>query len=267
MSWTIIAIAVLFSFTFYTIGTWIYRLTFHPLARFPGPKIFAMTSLYSTFIDILDLGPPYISRLPAMHDKYGPIVRAWPNELHIRDDDAYNQIFKVGTKFHKEKTAYIGPLAKGSLNLILETKPAQARRTMISGSFSKEAIRRAEPQVQDYVTKFLTVLQKAVDERTLVDLSLGFMSLTADVVMNHAFQRPLGATDTPNFEFQLVKSSDRFMRTIQLRRLFPNFFDNLLRLSGVIPLTILRVILPGLGHTQWFRGVRCCDFFAFQLSN
>ncbi len=51
----------------------VYRVTFHPLAAFPGPKLAAMTNMYGAFFD-LSLGTSsYVKTLPALHAKYGQI--------------------------------------------------------------------------------------------------------------------------------------------------------------------------------------------------
>ena len=48
----------------------IYRLTLHPLARFPGPRLAAITSLYGASFD-LRKNSCYVKILPGLHDKYG----------------------------------------------------------------------------------------------------------------------------------------------------------------------------------------------------
>jgi hypothetical protein len=68
----------------------IYRIKFHPLAKFPGPRLAALTSMYAGLYD-LPHGSSLCKELPAMHDKYGPIIRIMPNQLHIRDMDSFNQ--------------------------------------------------------------------------------------------------------------------------------------------------------------------------------
>jgi hypothetical protein len=48
------------------------RLVFHPLARFPGPKIAALTSLYEDFHEVHgSANYDYIWRIQKMHDRYG----------------------------------------------------------------------------------------------------------------------------------------------------------------------------------------------------
>lgn len=54
----------------YPIGLFIYRLTFDPLAKFPGPKIAAVTSWYEFYYDWWCEGQ-YIFEIEKMHKKYG----------------------------------------------------------------------------------------------------------------------------------------------------------------------------------------------------
>jgi len=56
-------------------GGAIYRLLFHPLARFPGPKLAAVTTLYEGFYDIVYQGK-YIWQIEKMHKKHGKLSRS-----------------------------------------------------------------------------------------------------------------------------------------------------------------------------------------------
>lgn len=48
----------------------IYRLYFHPLAKFPGPKLAAATLWYEFFYDCIRFGQ-YTFQIGRMHEKYG----------------------------------------------------------------------------------------------------------------------------------------------------------------------------------------------------
>lgn len=48
----------------------LYRLYFHPLAAFPGPKCAAVTSWYEFFHDILRKGQ-FIWTIEQLHEQYG----------------------------------------------------------------------------------------------------------------------------------------------------------------------------------------------------
>ena len=58
------------AFLTYVVLRSIYRLTLHPLAKFPGPKLAAVTNIYGASYD-LPMDSSYVKLMPDMHDKYG----------------------------------------------------------------------------------------------------------------------------------------------------------------------------------------------------
>lgn len=53
----------------------IYNLYFHPLAKFPGPKITAATKAYEFYWDVIKQGQ-FFNEIQRMHEKYGRTPRA-----------------------------------------------------------------------------------------------------------------------------------------------------------------------------------------------
>jgi hypothetical protein len=54
----------------YALGLVVYRLYLHPLAKFPGPKIAAVTSFYEGYFEIVLKGQ-YSKQIAKLHDEYG----------------------------------------------------------------------------------------------------------------------------------------------------------------------------------------------------
>jgi hypothetical protein len=54
----------------YVLSHAIYHLYFSPLARFPGPKLAAITRWYECYYEVI-LGGRYIFKIRELHEKYG----------------------------------------------------------------------------------------------------------------------------------------------------------------------------------------------------
>lgn len=58
------------SFVVYYIGLIIYRLYFHPLAKFPGSRLAASSLWFEFYYDVVLRGK-FIWKLKEMHERYG----------------------------------------------------------------------------------------------------------------------------------------------------------------------------------------------------
>lgn len=63
------SVAALSISAFYVVSLVIQRLLFSPIAKFPGPKLAAVTSWYELYYDVIHKGK-YLFEIEKMHDKY-----------------------------------------------------------------------------------------------------------------------------------------------------------------------------------------------------
>lgn len=66
ISWSLLFQAILI----YYVTVVAYRLFFHPLSGFPGPKLAAISRWYEGYYDVI-LGGQYTSKISQLHKAYG----------------------------------------------------------------------------------------------------------------------------------------------------------------------------------------------------
>ncbi|KIW26376.1 uncharacterized protein PV07_09476 [Cladophialophora immunda] len=222
----------------------IYRLTLHPLARFPGPKIAAITNLYAVNHDLISKDS-LVKHLKALHDKYGPIVRVRPNELHIFDWDAYRTVFKAGSDFNRPREFYNAPQVEGCFLNVSDGRVAKPHRDLFVQAFSKAQINGLEPLIHEKIAHFLHRLKVEADQNRTIDLDLALNCLTADVTMYYCYQMSLGLLDAPNFRPNLIVELHEFAPIVPFFWYFPTIGNimNKVIFSG-LPHSVVKACFP-----------------------
>ena len=68
----------------------VYNLYFHPLSKFPGPKLWAATQL--PYIISLVSGRLVVNQ-QRLHEAYGDVIRLGPNEVSFAKEEAWHDIY------------------------------------------------------------------------------------------------------------------------------------------------------------------------------
>lgn len=76
------------------IGLITYRLTLHPLAKFPGPRLAAATHWYEAYYELVHRGgAQFAPKVRELHARYGPIVRINPAEISVDDAEFHDKLY------------------------------------------------------------------------------------------------------------------------------------------------------------------------------
>lgn len=65
--------AIATAVAFFIVTLAVHRLYLHPLSRFPGPKLAAITRLYEAYYDVVQNGQ-YTFEIAKMHKRYGELI-------------------------------------------------------------------------------------------------------------------------------------------------------------------------------------------------
>ncbi|OKP12635.1 Trichodiene oxygenase [Penicillium subrubescens] len=219
-----------------------YRLYAHPLAGFPGPKFAAVTFLYEFYYDVVK-GGMYIWEIERMHEKYGPIVRINPRELHVKDPSYYDVIHAGASRKRAKDPKYA--VAFGAPNSLVGTinhDHHRLRRSYLSNYFSKRSITSLTPYIHQKVDQLINRFENAYHQSTVLHLQLDFAALTADVITHYCYGWSYGYLDDPRSaqSNDLVDAVAGLMTMFHINRFFPFLFTVFL----AAPQGIVRWIQP-----------------------
>ncbi|XXH01450.1 hypothetical protein Hte_007810 [Hypoxylon texense] len=136
-----------------------YRLFLHPLARFPGPKLAAVSRWYEGYYDVV-LGGKYTAKIAELHKIYGPIIRISPFELHVIDPAFFETLYRMDGRWDKYAWTYDAFGAKNSTIFGSDHDAHKAHRRAIAPFFSKANVVARQDILRRNVDKLCGRLSK-----------------------------------------------------------------------------------------------------------
>ncbi|KAF2096018.1 cytochrome P450 [Rhizodiscina lignyota] len=202
----------------YVCGVIVYRLYFHSLSRFPGPKMAGLTYLYEFYYDVLKApGGQYYLKLEELHGKYGPILRITPDEVQVNDADFFEKLYVTGSsKRHRWETAGTGKTSPGSIAAAVSHDLHRIRRNSLSKFFSKAAVMRLESRLQSKMASLCQKLEEAVRCGEIINISTTFSMLTLSIISEYSFGK---SWDDQGEEFVLTMREG--FNSMHLLKYFP----------------------------------------------
>ncbi|OAG01780.1 cytochrome P450 [Paraphaeosphaeria sporulosa] len=185
------------AYVLYVISRAIYNAFFHPLARFPGPKAWSASRIPYLFTLVTGQNS---FRIKALHDEYGPVVRVAPNELHINDPRAWNDIYMRKDSEIRPPQWGMRPPGIESYNVISGVGSDHGRfRKALGMAFSEEAVKEYEPTVRSYFNKFTARIDELIAKNkgsAVVDMVKWSNFTTFDIIGELAWSKSYDCLDT-----------------------------------------------------------------------
>ncbi|CZR51378.1 related to cytochrome P450 CYP3/CYP5/CYP6/CYP9 subfamilies [Phialocephala subalpina] len=181
-----VVIAAILVWVSYLLGLAFYRLTLHPLSRFPGPKLAALTKWYEFYYDVVAQGQ-FTFQIQKLHKKYGPIVRITPWELHIEDSSHFDELYSLKARYDKYEWM-AGRFGANTMTFTTAKSDLHAiRRAPLNPMFSKRSIAKFEPVIRDKVELMVKGITKAKNNGDVLVLSNAFDAFAGDVITEYCF--------------------------------------------------------------------------------
>ncbi|KAF2186670.1 benzoate 4-monooxygenase cytochrome P450 [Zopfia rhizophila CBS 207.26] len=148
----------------YTFLICIYRVTLHPLAKYPGPLRYKLSSwprLWQAY-----KGKRHIWHLKD-HEEYGPIVRIAPNTLSFNTETAMHAIYgSRNINVRKGEWYKTFDIAAGTYSSFTETDKDKhaAKRRWMSPVFSDASQKVSEPLILGIIQRFCDTIKPHATE-------------------------------------------------------------------------------------------------------
>ena len=147
--------------TLYYTSIAIYNLYFHPLARYPGPRIAAVSSLW--YARALAKGTIAQDTL-TLHERYGDVVRIAPDELSYLKPENWREIYgyRAGGKQEMIKDPRYHDTVKPTVTILTGDREQHSYyRKMLSPQFSEKALKEQEYILHDFINLFIKSVREA----------------------------------------------------------------------------------------------------------
>ncbi|KAK7943602.1 Cytochrome P450 [Apiospora aurea] len=204
----------------------IYRVFFHPLAKFPGPKLYAAT--YFPYLYRNAIRGTFAKDLLRLHMKYGPIVRVTPDRLSLEGTVGYPQAF--ARRPDQEEYAKIPEtygFAKPIGIMVAERENHRRQRRLLSHAFSETALAEQETYIKYYLDLLMTRLKERAEIGAPVDMVQWYNFTTFDIISELAFADPFDSLQNSKYHpwvkmlYSTVKSSRQMLFFVHYRYLKP----------------------------------------------
>ncbi|KAF2033342.1 cytochrome P450 [Setomelanomma holmii] len=199
----------------------LYNITpIHPLAQFPGPRIAASTYLYEAYYDWWRVGQ-YGKVIARMHERYGPIVRINPDELHCSDpsftDEIYAGAGRVRDKWqHQLNTGGVGPVSVTFFSTV-NHELHRVRKAPLSKFFSRQQMLKLEGEVHDFAQMTINKMLASAGKDAF-DVKEAFNCFTADVISQYCFGEPMGFVAQEDWEPNFASWVKSFFQSAYMMR-------------------------------------------------
>ncbi|KAK5995094.1 Cytochrome P450 monooxygenase AKT7 [Cladobotryum mycophilum] len=188
----------LYIWILWRVSIFTYRLTFHPLRKYPGPFLARLTNAYSWFFAIQK--QLHINVYKNLQ-KYGPIYREAPNRLVFNTITAIKDIYSHPHIIKGESFRHSPWLQSSSLFYEAEKDKFQWKRKLFAQVLSSRSLRGFYPTMDAQINIYLRLLLRSSQKSEVVDMTVRCKQLATDIVGYLAFGYALNTQTEPTNRF------------------------------------------------------------------
>ncbi|KAL8738593.1 MAG: hypothetical protein Q9181_000644 [Wetmoreana brouardii] len=201
--------AITILFVYYILRS-IYRITLHPLAKFPGPKLPAITRWYEAYYEVFvdGIGGKFGEKIEEWHQKYGPIVRINPFEIHIDDPEYYDVLFNSNPHLWKRTFAI------DNLPHTASSSQHRIRRQVLQNHFSRQSTNQMSYIIHERLDRLCEHYRARQGTGEPVRASLVYRALSTDIICEYAFGKSWHFLEDPEYSLSYFAATQTTFRNI-----------------------------------------------------
>ncbi|KJZ75438.1 hypothetical protein HIM_05134 [Hirsutella minnesotensis 3608] len=234
----------------------IYRVWFHPLSRFPGPKLLAVTAFPATYAH--NIQGTWVRRVSKLHRKYGPVVRIGPNHLSFDGSIGWQDVFGLRTGGRAEYAKPPPIFKKHAAGLLHAPHDSHRRqRRLLNHAFSDAALKEQQGVILRYVDMLLDRLTDRADEE-MVNVVDWFSYTTFDIIGDLAFSESFSCLENDGYHPWVLKifKAIRGSNLMRFANAFPIIGWLIIQVGGRVMVSTTKTILSNSGDVAQARLAR-----------
>ncbi|KAI6254216.1 hypothetical protein MCOR19_009266 [Pyricularia oryzae] len=182
----------------YYIGLAVYRLYFHPLAKFPGPPLHAISAMPFNIQSYLQ--GIFTWKVQGLHAKYGKIVRIGPNRLAVEGSIGWTDVYGhrpggTETEFAKLQ-GFFGPVPDHGIIAAPNREEHRRHRRALAHAFSDTAMHEQEPLITYYVDLLIRRISEETRTGVPSDMLKWFNYVSFDIIGDLSLAESFNALQT-----------------------------------------------------------------------
>lgn len=174
------------------LAIWIYRLTLHPLAKYPGPKLAACSSLYFLYYIWTGYFPQHCETLFRKYNSN--VIRVAPGQIVFNDPQSLKDIVGRSDVYRGNFALRVIGFAGTNVSNIRDPGEHRRKRRLMAPGFANTALNAQEPGI---VVPIVDKLVASISERAdnTVNLTDYFDCATLDIIGALSFGANFGMLD------------------------------------------------------------------------
>ncbi|VZH91486.1 unnamed protein product [Fusarium fujikuroi] len=228
----------------------VYRLYFHPLSKFPGPRSAAISRQWQA--NIVKKGFPE-KEYEKLHKQFGTkALRIGPNHLHISDSSLYKVIYSQANPFPKEQAFYDTFESHHTTFSETDAQLHKQRRKLLSPLFSKSGVSKLEQLILEKVEETKEKVNR-ISKHGPINMWPAFRCMTVDIISEFSFGTCINMINEDPDTF-----NSEYLKAMEVASALPflRYYSTMQWLLGkCVPISVAANFSPILRQTEKMVGI------------